>query len=152
MANATTTESYESFTTEELEGALSFGPEDMEEIETALEEEAVEDIEEFEGVGEGASQEAVPLVLLGKFAGKYLLRAMIKLALRLITRIASNAALKKKVQDAVSKGGRPAFCRLMCQAVCKILPPVVRPLCNRFCPLVCAKVAPIAARKLNIAI
>jgi hypothetical protein len=151
MANATSTESYESFTTEELEGSLSFGVEDMEEIETALEEESVEDLEDLEAA-EGAAQEALPLVLLGKFAGKYLLRAMIKLALRLITRIASNPTLKKKVQDAVSKGGRPAFCRLICQAICKVLPPIVRPLCNRFCPVVCAKVAPIAARRLGIAI
>ena len=146
-------ESMESFSPEELE-SLTIETEAMEGIAEEIEEESVESLEDLEFSSESGSmegQEALPLVILGKVTAKYLLKVLIKLALKLITRIASNATLRKRVVDAVTKGGRPVFCRLLCQALARSVPPYLRPLVTRLCPIVCRKVAPIAARKLGFA-
>jgi hypothetical protein len=155
MQSTPTSEALEAFSPEDLE-TLSFESEALQEVAEELEEESVENLEDLEFYSESATmeaqQEAIPFVILGRFAAKYLLRVLIKLALRLITRIAANATLRRKVVEVVGRGGRPAFCRLLCQALCRNLPPVFRPLCNRLCPTVCQRVAPIAARRLGVAI
>ncbi len=149
--SGTSAESMETFSPEDLE-ALTLETEDLKEIAEQIEDESLEDLEDLEFSAEGAQQEALPLVLLGKFAARYILKLLMKLAQREILRFAANAKLKKKLQEIVNvqKGGRPAFIRLMCDAICTNVPPAVKPLCRKFCPVVCARIAPIAARKLGL--
>lgn len=136
------------FTSEEVEQAAEFSPEEFEGIEEELINEEVEALEDTET---SEDLEAVPVAAVFGIAGRNFLKVLLKIALRLIRRIAGNRALRTRLQGIVRQGGQAAFCRVFCQLLSRVVPPFLRPIVGRLCPVVCRRIWPLAVRQLGLA-
>jgi trimethylamine:corrinoid methyltransferase-like protein len=74
-------------------------------------------------------------------ASKSLLNRILAFIKQIVLKILKNTGAAAKLRDAVKKGPE-ATCRLICPLVCKVFPFFLRPICARLCPIACRRLFP----------